>query len=265
MIVLLGVLVVIVGFATRRNPLLVVGVAGIATGLLGGLSPQKVIAAFGDGFASSRAVTIFAITLPVIGLLERYGLQEQARRLITRFAGLTTGRFLALYLLLRQITAALGLQSVFGHAQTVRPLAAPMAEGAAERKNGPLTDKAREKVRSFAASADNVGLFFGEDVFLAVGSILLITGFVNTTYHTHLEPLQLALWAIPTAICALVIHGGRLLRLDRQLERELGGGTTKTAAKAAVKAAAKDSPKSGDGAKRAAKTAPKNSARGSNK
>ncbi|MGW7491801.1 DUF969 domain-containing protein [Streptomyces sp. NPDC054786] len=221
MIVLLGVLVVVIGFATKRNPLLVVGVAGIATGLLGGLSPGKVLAAFGDGFAGSRAVTIFAITLPVIGLLERYGLQEQARRLIARFARLTTGRFLALYLGLRQIGAAVGLTNVFGHAQTVRPLAVPMAEGAAERKYGELPERTREKVRSFAASADNIGLFFGEDVFLAVGSILLITGFVNTTYGTHLEPLQLALWAIPTALCAFVVHGWRLLRLDRQLEREL--------------------------------------------
>ncbi|MFH8631888.1 DUF969 domain-containing protein [Streptomyces lydicus] len=221
MIVLLGVLVVVLGFATKRNPLLVVGVAGIATGLLGGLSPGKVLAAFGEGFAGSRAVTIFAITLPVIGLLERYGLQEQARNLIARFGRLTTGRFLALYLGLRQIGAAVGLTNVFGHAQTVRPLAVPMAEGAAERKYGALPDRTREKVRAFSASADNIGLFFGEDVFLAVGSILLITGFVNTTYGTHLEPLHLALWAIPTAVCAFVVHGWRLLRLDRQLEREL--------------------------------------------
>ncbi|MFF7413898.1 DUF969 domain-containing protein [Streptomyces lydicus] len=221
MIVLLGVLVVVLGFATKRNPLLVVGVAGIATGLLGGLSPGKVLAAFGEGFAGSRAVTIFAITLPVIGLLERYGLQEQARNLIARFGRLTTGRFLALYLGLRQIGAAVGLTNVFGHAQTVRPLAVPMAEGAAERKYGALPDRTREKVRSFSASADNIGLFFGEDVFLAVGSILLITGFVNTTYGTHLEPLHLALWAIPTAVCAFVVHGWRLLRLDRQLERDL--------------------------------------------
>ncbi|MEX2971697.1 DUF969 domain-containing protein [Streptomyces sp. C184] len=221
MIVLLGVLVVVIGFATKRNPLLVVGVAGIATGLLGGLSPGKVLAAFGTGFAGSRAVTIFAITLPVISLLERYGLQEQARNLIARFARLTTGRFLALYLGLRQIGAAVGLTNVFGHAQTVRPLGVPMAEGAAERRFGQLPDRTREKVRSFSASADNVGLFFGEDVFLAVGSILLITGFVNTTYGTHLEPLQLALWAIPTAVCAFVVHGWRLLRLDRHLEREL--------------------------------------------
>ncbi|MFF9483069.1 DUF969 domain-containing protein [Streptomyces sp. NPDC014733] len=221
MIVLLGVLVVVIGFATKRHPLLVVGAAGIVAGLLGGLSPQEVLAAFGKGFADSRSVTIFAITLPVIGLLERYGLQEQARNLIARFAKLTTGRFLALYLGMRQVGAALGLTDVFGHAQTVRPLAAPMAEGAAERRHGALTDAARERIRSCAAAADNVGRFFGEDVFLAVGSILLITGFVNTTYGTHLEPLHLALWAIPTAVCAFVVHGWRMLRLDRHLEREL--------------------------------------------
>lgn len=221
MIVLLGVLVVILGFATRRNPLLVVGVAGIATGFLGKLSPQEILASFGNGFASSRSVTIFVITLPVIGLLERNGLQEQARTLIGRLGKLTTGRFLALYLLIRQLTAAVGLISIAGPAQSVRPMVAPMAEGAAERRHGALPERTRERVRSFSASADTVGLFFGEDCFLAIGSILLITGFVNTTYHTHLEPLQLALWAIPTAVCAFLIHGARLLRLDRTLESDL--------------------------------------------
>ncbi|GAA1118238.1 MULTISPECIES: DUF969 domain-containing protein [Streptomyces violaceusniger group] len=230
MIVLLGVLVVILGFATRRNPLLVVGVAGIATGLLAKLSPQEILAAFGNGFASSRSVTIFVITLPVIGLLERHGLQEQARTLIGRLGKLTTGRFLALYLLLRQLTAALGLTSIGGPAQSVRPMVAPMAEGAAERRHGPLPERVRERVRSYSASADTVGLFFGEDCFLAIGSILLITGFVNTTYHTHLEPLQLALWAIPTAVCAFLIHGFRLLRLDRSLDHDFAASGGRTAA-----------------------------------
>ncbi|WP_069812140.1 DUF969 domain-containing protein [Streptomyces sp. TP-A0874] len=230
MIVLLGVLVVVLGFATRRNPLLVVGVAGIATGLLGRLSPREVLAAFGEGFASSRAVTIFVITLPVIGLLERHGLQEQARRLIGRLSGLTTGRFLAIYLGLRQLTAAFGLISIGGPAQSVRPMIAPMAEGAAEQRYGPLPDRVRERIRSYSSSADTVGLFFGEDCFLAIGSILLITGFVNSTYHTHLEPLQLALWAIPTAVCAFFVHGARLLRLDRSLEREIIAANAESAA-----------------------------------
>ncbi|MFI9271357.1 DUF969 domain-containing protein [Kitasatospora sp. NPDC052896] len=221
MIVLLGVLVVVVGFATRRNPLLVVGVAGVVTGALGRLSPVGILDAFGTGFAGSRSVTVFVITLPVIGLLERHGLQDQARTLIARLGGLTTGRFLALYLGIRQLTAAFGITSVGGPAQSVRPMVVPIAERAAERRHGPLTDRARERIRSFAASADTVGLFFGEDCFLAVGSVLLITGLVNTTYHVHLEPAAVALWAVPTAACAFLVHGFRLLRLDRALEREL--------------------------------------------
>jgi uncharacterized membrane protein len=223
MIVLLGVLVVILGFATRRNPLLVVGVAGIVTGALGKLSPDEILKTFGESFASSRSVTIFAITLPVIGLLERNGLQQQARNLISRLGGLTAGRLLALYLLLRQITSAVGLQTIAGPAQTVRPMIAPMAQAAAERGNRgrPLPQKVRERLLSHAAGADNIGAFFGEDIFLAVGSILLITGLVNATYHTHLEPLDIALWAIPSAACAFVVHGARLLYLDRTMAREL--------------------------------------------
>jgi uncharacterized membrane protein len=208
----------------------VVAIAGVVTGLLGHLSPMEVLAAFGQGFASSRSVTVFVITLPVIGLLERYGLQEQAGRLVSRFAKLTTARFLALYLGLRQLTSAFGLTGVGGPAQSVRPLVAPMAEAAAERRYGTLPERTRERIRSYSASADTIGLIFAEDCFVAIGSILLITGFVNTTYHTHLEPLDLALWAIPSAVCAFPIHGFRLLRLDRRLERELtaAGGPAAT-------------------------------------
>jgi uncharacterized membrane protein len=227
MYVLLGVLVVVLGFATKRNPLLVVAIAGIITAAIGGLGPNEILTAFGDNFAASRSVTVFVITLPVIGLLEHYGLREQGRALISRLTRLTTGRLLAVYLLVRQVTAAFGLMSIGGPAQMVRPLIVPMAEGAAERRYGDLPEKVRERIRSYASSADNVGAFFGEDIFLAVGSILLITGFVNTTYHTHLEPLNLALWAIPSAICALFIHGGRMLYLDRQLDGGLMLATVK--------------------------------------
>jgi uncharacterized membrane protein len=215
--VLLAVAVVVLGFALKLNSMLVVTVAGIVAGLIAGLNPVKIIEAFGTGFAGSRSVTVFIVVLPVIGLIERYGLQHQARKLIGTLRGMTTGRLLATYLFIRQASAALGLTAIGGPAQAVRPIVAPMSEAAAERAHGPLTTKMREKVRSYSASADTVGLFFGEDIFVAIGSILLITGFVDATYGLKLDALQIALWAIPTAICAFVIHGGRMLRLDRQL------------------------------------------------
>ncbi|MFG1798020.1 DUF969 domain-containing protein [Nocardia sp. NPDC049149] len=219
MFVLLGVALVVVGFALRLNPMLVVVVSGVATALLGGLTPKEILDSIGNGFAGSRSVTIWVVTLPVIGLLDRYGLQQRAGRLIGKLRVLTTGRLLAGYMLVRQGTAALGLTGIFGHPHTVRPLIGPMAIGAAQQRYGDLTDPEIEKIKAFSASSDNVGLFFGEDIFIAVGSVLLITGYVNTSYGLQLDPLELARWAIPTAICAYVIHAGRLLWLDRWLVR----------------------------------------------
>jgi uncharacterized membrane protein len=225
MLVLIGVLLVIVGFAIRLNPLVVVTVAGIVTALLGGLNPLQILEAFGTGFASSRSVTIFVAVLPVVGIIEFFGLQEQAKTLIGKLARLTAGRVLLGYLAVRQLTAAVGLNSIGGHAQTVRPLVFPMAEGAALRRYGHVPEHIKERIKGHSAGADNVGVFFGEDVFVAVGSILLITTFVDTTYHLHLEPLQLALWAIPSAFAAFLIHGFRLLRLDRALDKEFANTT----------------------------------------
>ena len=229
MIVLLGVLVVVVGFALRFNPLLVVTVAGIVSALLGGLSPLHVLDAFGTGFASSRSISIAFIVLPVIGLLERYGLQQRAKTLISRAAALTAGRLLLAYFFIRQLAAAVGLTSIGGTAQMVRPVIYPMAEGAAMRSYGRTPQRLTETIKAHAAAADTIGAFFGEDCFVAIGSVLLIAAYVNTSYRLKLDPLQIAIWAVPTAVAAFVIHGFRLLRLDGRLaaiaaaEYEAGG------------------------------------------
>lgn len=213
---LIGILVVVAGFLLRLNPLLVVMTAALVTGTAAGLDLVAVLSAFGKAFNDNRYITLIYIVLPVIGLLERYGLQQRARTLIGNLKRATTGRLLLAYLLFRQITAAMGLISIAGHAQTVRPLVAPMAEAAAERDHGDLDEPTRERVKSFAAGTDNVGMFFGEDIFIAIASILLIKGFLEG-YGIILAPLELSVWAIPTAICAFLIHGTRLLLLDRSL------------------------------------------------
>ena len=213
---LLGIALVVVGFALRFNPLLVVVVAALATGLLAGLDLVAVIEALGAAFNDNRYISVTWIILPVIGLLERYGLQQRARTVIESVRGATMGKLLTIYLLFRQVTAALGMKDIGGHPQTVRPLVAPMAEAAAEKSHGALDDGEREKVLAMSAATDNVGLFFGEDIFFAIASILLIQG-VFESYGYPLTPLQLSVWAIPTAICAFVIHSWRIRALDRKL------------------------------------------------
>lgn len=220
MLPLIGIVIVVAGFGLRLNPLLVVVTAAIATGLAAGHALTDVIASFGKAFIDSRSVAIVWLALPVIGLLERTGLKERAGSVISSIRVATTGRLLLAYLAVRQLTSALGLTSLGGHAQMVRPLIAPMAEGAAESRLGALSDATRYRIRANAAAVDNIGVFFGEDIFIAIGSILLIRSFLDQN-GIHVEATALAAWAIPTAICAFVIHGVRLLLLDRSLRAEV--------------------------------------------
>jgi uncharacterized membrane protein len=214
---LLGILVIVVGFALRFNPMLVVPAAALTTGLLAGLDLVTVVAKLGKAFTDSRIIAIPWIVLPVIGLLERYGLQQRARAVIASFRAATAGRLLILYLLYRQVISAIGLVATAGQAQTVRPLVAPMAVAAAER-SGPLDAATIDRVKAYAAATDNVGAFFGEDIFFAIGSILLIQKTLEA-YGIALSPLQLSVWAMPTAAAAFLIHAARLLLLDRALAR----------------------------------------------
>ena len=221
MLTLIGVAIVIGGFAFRLNPLLVVVAAALATGFAAGQDPIAIVTEFGRAFTQNRYMALVWLTLPVIGMLEKNGLKERAQALIARVGGATTGRVLTLYLLIRQLTASLGLTAFGGHAAMVRPLVAPMAEAAAENRYGELPAETRYLIRAHAAATDNIGLFYGEDIFIAIGSVLLIKAFLDQAGYP-LTPMQIALWAIPTAIASFLIHAFRLWRLDRRLNSDLG-------------------------------------------
>lgn len=238
---LMGVAVIIAGFVLRFNPMLVVIVTAIVTAFAAGFPIDKILATIGTGFIKTRNLPlIILLPLAVIGLLERHGLRQHAQSWISRIQSATAGRLLIIYLGARQITAAIGLTSLGGHPQMVRPLLAPMVEGTAEVRYGKLPEHVRHKLRAYCAATDNVGLFFGEDLFVAFGAIVLMTTFLHEAGIT-VEPLHVAVWGIPTAICAFVIHAWRLKHLDKILSRELAKTTPATrvvgAANAAVKGA----------------------------
>lgn len=219
---LIGVLVIIIGFVLRFNPMLVVAAAAIVTGLAAQFPIEQVLAEIGTGFIKTRNLPlIILLPLAIIGLLERHGLRLHAQNWIARIKSATAGRLLIVYLAARELTAAIGLTSLGGHPQMVRPLLAPMTEGAAETRYGKLTDAVRYKLRAYAAATDNVGLFFGEDIFVAFGAIVLMSTFLHEA-GIDVEPLHIAMWGIPTAISAFIIHGYRLSRLDAALDREMG-------------------------------------------
>ena len=218
---LLGIAVVVIGFVRRYNPVLVVVVAGLVSGLLAGKSIGELLALLGESFVSNRALLLFALTLPAIGVLERAGLREHVHAWILRMRGMTLARLLIGYLGLRQILSMIGLTNVAGHPQTVRPLLAPMSEAAAEKTLGKFGEPVRQKILALDAATDNIGLFFGEDVFVAIGAVLLIQGFYAQN-GIVLEPLHIALWALPTAFFAFAIHAIRIVMFQRSLRRTTG-------------------------------------------
>jgi uncharacterized membrane protein len=217
---LLGVAVIVVGFLMRAHPVLVVVAACAVTGFAAAMDVEHLLTSLGAAFIKTRNLPlIYLLPLAAIGLLERFGLREHAQAGVARIAQATTGRLLIFYLFVREGSAALGLTSLGGQASMVRPLVAPMAEGAAEVRYPLLSDPMRYRIRAMSAATDNVGLFFGEDIFVAFGAILLMQTILRAE-GIEVDPLHVALWGIPTAITAFIIHAWRLHRLDDAIRKD---------------------------------------------
>lgn len=216
---LAGVAVIVLGFVMRAHPVLVVVAACGVTGIAASMPVEAILASLGTAFIKTRNLPlILLLPLAAIGLLERFGLKEHAQTSIAKVRSATAGRLLIFYLFVRELSAAFGLTSLGGHASMVRPLVSPMAEAAAELQNPSLPEQMRHRVRAMAAATDNVGLFFGEDVFVAFGAIVLMQTILNAE-GIAVNPLHIAMWGIPTAITAFIIHAWRLGLLDGQIRR----------------------------------------------
>ncbi len=211
MSVLWGVAVLIVGMALRVNPLAVVLTSALTTGYLAGITPLALLALIGENFRDKRFLMVFLLVLPLVATLENLGLREYLKRMMSARRNTTLASVLSSYFLVRQIASACGLTSLGGHPQSVRPLLVPLAESAAIQRWGVLKKAQLEKLKAFCAGTDNIALFFGEDVFLAFGAVLLIQATLKD-YGIAAEALNISLWAIPTAILAAIIH---LIRIRR--------------------------------------------------
>jgi uncharacterized membrane protein len=215
---LLGIAVVVAGFLLRANPVLVVIAACGVTGVCAFMSPIHILESLGAAFIKTRNLPlILLLPLAAIGLLERAGLKEHAQASIAKIRSATTGRLLTVYLLVRELSAAFGLTSLGGQPNMVRPLIAPMAEAAAEARiaagAGSIDDALRQRIRAMSA----------EDVFVAFGAIVLMQTILRAE-GLEVDPLKMALWGLPTAVTAFVIHAWNLRRLDLHIARAARAG-----------------------------------------
>ncbi|MFC7677526.1 DUF969 domain-containing protein [Paenibacillus sp. GCM10028914] len=216
---LIGILIIIVGFALKWDTIAVVVAAGISTGLVAKMNPIEILDTLGTAFVSNRITCLFLITIPVIGLCERYGLKAKAVMLIKKATNLSVGALLSGYTLIRKITIGMGV-TLGGHPQFVRPLVSPMAEGAAIAKYGEqIEEKDMEKIRAYAAASDNIGNFFAQNVFMANSGVLLIASTLEGI-GMPVDTLQVAKVAIPVAIISFVLWVIQNMLLDKRLKQK---------------------------------------------
>ena len=138
--------------------------------------------------------------------------------LIKKASSLSTGILLSGYTFVREATIAMGV-TLGGHPQFVRPLIQPMAEGASIAKYGELEEKDIDRIKGFSAAADNIGNFFGQNVFMANSGVLLIVSTLETL-GISADALKIAQASIPVAIAAFILCIIRNYMLDRSLKRK---------------------------------------------
>lgn len=196
------------------------------------------------------------LLLPLIGMLEHHGLQNRAETLIKRAKAATPGRVILLYSVVRQISISLGVrigehasmvrplvvpmaegaamkmldeQSVeTARTDAPEPRAVPShsvpdaynaqsgTAGNMRQRPTALDPAISHLIRAHASAGENVGNFFGEDIFVAVGAVLLMNGFFQSVGMT-VSLWAMALWGLPTALAAFLLMWWRVRVLDRRI------------------------------------------------
>lgn len=214
---LIGVVVVIIGFALKFDTIATVVVAGLVTGLVGGLTPLEILTTLGNSFLTNRTATLFVLTLPIIGICERYGLKDKAVDFIKSIKNATTGRVVSIYLAIRAAAAAFSLR-IGGHPQFVRPLINPMAQAAAIAKYGEVDEKTEDEIKGLAAGSENYGNFFAQNCFMGASGTLLIVTTLTEQGFAEVNALNIAANSWYIAVIAVVVGVGYNLLFDRKLK-----------------------------------------------
>ena len=216
--VLIGVLLIVLGFVLKLDVVAVVLISGLVTGLIAGIPFLEVLDIIGKGFVNNRYMSLFFLSLPLIAIMERYGLKDRAAEAIQKMKSASAGGVVGLYILIRWAAAALSLR-LGGHVQFVRPLILPMAEGAATKKVD-LSEKRLDELKGLAGAAENYGNFFGQNIFPVASGVLLIQGTLNQAGYDVTNG-DIAKSSILAGIAMLILSLLQCYLFERKLRKDM--------------------------------------------
>ena len=215
---LIGILIVIVGFAMKKDSILIILLASIATALVGGLGISGLLSTLGSTFVANRSMAIFILIMLVTGTLERNGLKHAAAKLISKIKNPTSGKVIAAYGVMRGIFAAFNV-SFGGVAGFVRPIIMPMATGAIEASGNEPNEEHVEELKGMSSAMENIAWFFCQVLFVGGSGGLLIQSTLEGLGY-HVELVDLATTAIPAAVVSIVVAMIYFIMKDKKLRKK---------------------------------------------
>lgn len=214
---LIGIVIIVLGFALKFDVLATVLLAGLVTGIVAGMDIPHILSILGESFVSNRLMSIFLIIFPVIAIIERYGLKERAAYLIGKIKNASAGKVLAIYMLVRTAASAFNVR-IGGHVQFVRPLILPMSEAAAKvSKQSDLSEHEVEELKGHAAAVENFGNFFAQNCFAAASGVVLIQGTLSMYKEVTLPSIAMA--SIPVMVITVAFTFMQVFLFDRKVKK----------------------------------------------
>ena len=221
---LIGIIIIILGFLLKIDTIAVILIAAVVTGLVSGLDLYAILDTLGKAFVDNRLVTLFILTLPMVGLIEIFGLKKQASNMIGKVKQVTSGRLLTIYLIIRELAGVASIR-IGGHPQFVRPLINPMVQGALRTRYNlnetEIDAKDIEKIKAQASAMENYGNFFGQNLFVGAAGILLMVGTFQSL-GIKVDAVQLVLASVPISIIVFLIVWINNIRFDKYLDKKYG-------------------------------------------
>lgn len=218
---LLGILIVIVGFALKLDSILIIVVAAIVTALVSGLGVEGLLQTLGESFVSNRSMAIFILIMLVTGTLERNGLKNAAAALIGKFKRASAGMVIGAYGIMRGVFAAFNV-SFGGVAGFVRPIIMPMIDGAIKAQGHEPNEDHVEELKGMASGMENIAWFFCQVLFVGGAGGLLVQSTLEPLGY-HVELIDLALVEVPIGIFAIVLGIVYYYLRDKKLSKKYYG------------------------------------------
>lgn len=212
---LLGVLVVIVGFAIKLEPIAIIFVSAVVTAIAGSINVVDLLEIIGTNFVSSRSQLIAIILMILTGTLERNGLKEAAADLIRKIKGLTSGMLIAVWGVIDELAIIFKIP-ITGITSFVRPILMPMTIGIIESHGYDVTPEHEETIKALYGKDSNVSNFFGQCLFAANSSVLLIQSTLASIGYDF-DPMQIVVVQIPVAIFAAIVNATQTLIVDKHM------------------------------------------------